>query len=137
MTKIPPQYARDAQALMVLFRTWVDKESQTRAVDLRWYDWGGLAIGAALTGEALDYLCDSDDARAMCEWADEQLDHRPTLIQAMVAIETLGLKTPGEGKRLPPEMLARVVQLSYGAVFSGGPSPPSPTTRAKRRERSN
>jgi hypothetical protein len=126
-TKIPAAYARDAETLVVLFRIWVEQQSQTRAVDLQWYEWNGIAIGAPLAGEALDYLCASDDARAMCEWADQQSGHRCTLLQAMAAIETLGLKTPGQGKRLPPELLRNVTPISDAGPWR--PSRPKPATR--------
>lgn len=100
--KIPDGYARDAERLVMLFDLWVSEQSQTRAVDLQW-------ISGPLSGKCLDYLCASDDARSMCEWADEQSGHRCTLLQAMAAIETLGLKTVGQGKPLPADLLKNAV----------------------------
>jgi len=106
--KLPPTYQRDAEALALAFREWIELQATTRSVDLRWHDWGGVVCFAGpLAGEALDMLCDSPDARAMCEWSDERTGHRCTLLMAMAAAETLGLKTPGKGTPPPIGQLAR------------------------------
>ena len=99
--KLPLSYQRDAEALAAAFVEWIELQSATRAVDLRWHEWDGICFAGPLAGDALDMLCDSPDARAMCEWADKRTGHKCTLLQAMAAAETLGLKTPGKGTPPP------------------------------------
>jgi len=103
--KLPANYKRDAEALALAFREWIELQSATRAVDLRWREWGGIVIAGPLAGDALEMLCDSADAREMCEWADKRTGHRCTLLMGMAAAETLGLKTPGRGT--PPPLAQR------------------------------
>lgn len=100
--KLPKRYARDAEALVVAFQEWIAIQSESRAVDLRWHEWGGIVFAGPLQGAALDVLCASADARAMCEWSDARTGHVCTLLQALAAAETLGLKTPGVGTTPPP-----------------------------------
>lgn len=111
-------YKRDLLRLTVLFRMWVEKTSADRFVDLRFYDWRGRVYAAPLQGAALDLLCASPDAREMCEWADCQSGHVCTLLQAMAAAESLGLKLCNEGPPVPAHVLSRFKVV--GVTSRGG-----------------
>jgi hypothetical protein len=41
--KLPLSYQRDAEALAAAFLEWIELQSATRSVDLRWHEWGGMA----------------------------------------------------------------------------------------------
>jgi hypothetical protein len=110
-------YARDLRRLTILFQMWVETKSRERFVDLRFYDWRGRVFAAPLKGDALDLLCASPDAREMCEWADDQSGNVCTLLQALAAAESLGLKLRNDGPPLPAAVLSR---FHFVAVTSAG-----------------
>lgn len=110
---VPPEYERDCEALRSAFQEWILLQSESRLVDLRWYDWGRVAIAGPLCGDALGLLCASDDARAMCEWSDARTMHRCTLLQALTVAEVMGLKKKGDGEPHPPA-LRRIIAGSLG-----------------------
>ncbi len=89
--KFPKGYLEDLEKLKAAFQEWIAIQSETRTVDLRWHEWGKIVFAGPLTGAALDVLCASPDARAMCEWADERTGRKCTLLMAIAAAETLGL----------------------------------------------
>jgi hypothetical protein len=100
-------YVRDLRRLTILFQMWVETKSRERYVDLRFYDWRGTVFAAPLQGDALDLLCASSDAREMCEWADAQSGNVCTLLQALAAAESLGLKHRNDGPPVPAAVLSR------------------------------
>lgn len=101
--KPPPGYLECCQQLAVLFQIWITNASQDRLVNVQFYEWNRTVYMGGLTGEPLNFLCATADARAMCEWADQQTrpPHRATLLQAMAVAEHLGLKTKGVGPPVP------------------------------------
>lgn len=105
-------YNHDAHLLAQSFRSWIERERCTRLVDLRWHEWGTIVYIGPLSGSALDLLCDSDDARAMCEWADEQTGRKCSLLQAYVIAEELGLKIRGNGSPVVLPDNAELVSMS-------------------------
>ncbi len=92
MSHSQKKYSDCANHVLVLMKTWLETECQTRAPDLRFHDWGKTVYGGPLTGSSLDVLCASPDARRMCEWIDERTNHEATLLMACAAAEMLGLK---------------------------------------------
>lgn len=103
------EYIALVQQLQVLFRIWVDQHSRDRVLRLSFYQWPrGMAYGGPLSGNALQLLCASPDAREMCEWADAQSGNKATLIQGLVAAELCGYKQPGRGPAIPPEVMRKV-----------------------------
>jgi len=115
---VPRGYVEQISQLLVLFRIWIDRESVDRFVNLQFYHWGSTVLAAPLHGRALKLLCATPDAEAMCTWADEHTSPPKvvTLLQALVAVEMMGLKEPGKGPPPPPEAFRgyAVVPLGKG-----------------------
>jgi hypothetical protein len=84
----PPGYVELIQRLAVLIEQWCCDFHGLP--DLQWHEPEGTAFIGPLHGDALKYLAKSPDAMALLMWLDEQTDRKATLIQATIALQSLG-----------------------------------------------
>jgi hypothetical protein len=102
--KIPPEYVALIKRLMVLIQQWCGE--QPALPDLKWLDPGDTVFIGGLAGKALDFLCDSPDARRLCEWLDEQTNRQATVFQMTMALRFLGHLPGGPDAELKKRLIA-------------------------------
>lgn len=87
-TAHPPGYVELIQRLAALIVEWCG--AFHGLPDLQWHEPDGTAFIGPLHGDALKYLAKSPDAMTLLTWLDEQTGRKATLIQATIALQSLG-----------------------------------------------